>query len=65
MVEKRNIKPFVVLLVGAVCKGVVISHKRRAIVEYERMGTDEEQKLQNLLVSSRLLVRGGGLISGR
>jgi hypothetical protein len=55
MVEKRNIKLFVVLLAGAVCKGVSRDvkqpHKRRAIVyEYERMGTDEEQKLRNLLV---------------
>jgi hypothetical protein len=32
-------------------------HKRRAIVyEYEIMGTDKEQKLQNPLVSSQLLV---------
>jgi hypothetical protein len=29
------------------------------VYEYERMGTDEEQKLRNLLVSGRLLVELG------
>jgi hypothetical protein len=39
-------------------------HKRRAIAyEYGRIGTDEEPKLRNLLVSGRLLVElEGGLL---